>query len=191
SLAFGTYRRHLATARHRLARWLWQGASLEAPQRPPLPAATEATGPQGPADETALPPERGGPAPPRLSIVVLPFVHLGGSSEQKHHVDALTEAITTDLSRRPGVFALSRNTAFSYEGKPVETRQIGRELGVRYVLEGSVQHAGARIRINAQLVDAESGAHVWAERFDQDCADLLDTQDEVTTRLARTVHVGL
>jgi TolB-like protein/Tfp pilus assembly protein PilF len=102
-----------------------------------------------------------------------------------------TESLTTDLSRRPGVFAISRNTALAYKGKPIDTRQIGRELGVRYVLEGSVQHAGNWIRINAQLIDAESGAHLWAERFDKPRANLLDLQDEVTTRLARSVHVEL
>jgi len=191
SLAFGTYRRHLATARERLARWLWEGPGLAPAEAPPLPAATEATAGERPAPEPAPPPASAAPALPRLSIVVLPFVNLGGSAQRDHHVDALTETVTTDLARRPGVFAISRNTAFSYKGKPIETRQIGRELGVRYVLEGSVQQVGRRIRINAQLVDAESGAHIWAERFDQSCADLLDTQDEVTTRLARTVQVEL
>ena len=86
---------------------------------------------------------------------------------------------------------ISRNTAFAYKGKPIDTRQIGRELGVRYVLEGSVQNAGERIRFNAQLVDAESGGHLWAERFDKQRADLLDMQDEVTTRLARTIHIEM
>jgi TolB-like protein len=106
-------------------------------------------------------------------------------------VDGITETLTTDLSRCSGVFAISRNTAFAYKGKPIDTRQIGRELGVRYVLEGSVQNAGERIRFNAQLVDAESGAHLWAERFDKQRANLLDMQDEVTTRLAHTVHIEL
>jgi tetratricopeptide (TPR) repeat protein len=99
--------------------------------------------------------------------------------------------LTTDLSRCSGVFAISRNTAFAYKGKPIDTRQIGRELGVRYVLEGSVQNAGERIRFNAQLVDAESGAHLWAERFDKQRTNLLDMQDEVTTRLAHAIHIEL
>jgi TolB-like protein len=123
--------------------------------------------------------------------VVLPFVNIGGSAQDDAFVDGITETLTTDLSRSSGVFAISRSTAFAYKGKPMDIRQIGRELGVRYVLEGSVQNAGERIRLNAQLVDAESGAHLWAERFDKQRTDLLDMQDEVTTRLARAVHIAL
>src|SRR4029077_16791702 len=139
----------------------------------------------------ATAPETGEPAPPRLSLVVLPFVNIGGSAGDDPFVDGITETLTTDLSRCSGVFAISRNTAFAYKGKPIDTRQIGRELGVRYVLEGSVQTAGERMRFNAQLVDAESGAHLWAERFDKQRGDLLDMQDEVTARLARTIHMEL
>jgi TolB-like protein len=105
--------------------------------------------------------------------------------------DGITETLTTDLSRISDLFGISRNTAGSYKGRSINTRQIRLELSVRYVLEGSVQSAGSRVRINAQLVDAESGAHLWAERFDKPYADLLDTQDEVATRLARTIHVEL
>jgi TolB-like protein len=123
--------------------------------------------------------------------VVLPFLNIGGSAQDDHFVDGITETLTTDLSRCPGVFAISRSTAFAYKGKPIDTRQIGRELGVRYVLEGSVQNAGERMRFNAQLVDADSGAHLWAERFDKQRVDLLDMQDEVTTRLARSIHIEL
>src|SRR4029077_12809029 len=119
------------------------------------------------------------------------FVNIGGSAGDDPFVDGITETLTTDLSRCPGVFAISRNTAFAYKGKPIDTRQIGRELGVRYVLEGSVQNAGERMRFNAQLVDAESGAHLWAERFDKERGDLLDLQDEVTARLARAIHIEL
>jgi len=128
---------------------------------------------------------------PRLSVVVLPFLNIGGSAEDDPFVDGITETLTTDLSRCSGVFAISRNTAFAYKGKPIDTRQIGRELGVRYVLEGSVQNAGERIRFNAQLVDAKSGAHLWAERFDKQRGDPLDMQDEVTARLARAIHMEL
>jgi TolB-like protein len=190
-LSFGTYRRHLGTARERLARWLWESWQV-APAQPVPRSATEPTANGENSDgETAPSPEAGEPAPPRLSVVVLPFLNIGGSSEDDPFVDGITETLTTDLSRSPGVFAISRSTAFSYKGKHVDARQIGRELGVRYVLEGSVQNAGEWIRFNVQLVDAETGAHLWAERFDKQRADLLDLQDEVTTRLARTIHVEL
>ena len=190
SLSFGTYRRHLATARDRMTRWLWENS--RPPIQPQLPAtAGPTTAGASPEGETATDPETGEPSPPRLSLVVLPFINIGGSAEDDPFVDGITETLTTDLSRWPGVFAISRTTAFGYKGKPVDTRQIGRELGVRYVLEGSVQNAGERIRFNAQLVDAESGAHLWAERFDKQRTDLLDMQDEVTTRLAHAIHIEL
>ena len=128
---------------------------------------------------------------PRLSIVVLPFVNLGGNSEQDYFVDGVTESLTTDLSRIPGAFVIARNTAFTFKSKPVDVRVIGRELGVRYVMEGSVQGGGDRIRVNAQLIDTETGAHLWAERFDKPRADIFDMQDEITTRLARTVGIEL
>jgi TolB-like protein len=190
SLSFGTYRRHLTTARDRLVRWLWE-SSRDAPIQTELPAAARPTPKIEKSEgETTTPPEAV-PGSPRLSVVVLPFLNINGSAKDDHFVDGITETLTTDLSRSPGVFAISRSTAFAYKGKPIDARQIGRELGVRYVLEGSVQNAGERIRFNAQLVDAESGAHLWAERFDKQRADLLDMQDEVTTRLARAVHVEL
>ena len=128
---------------------------------------------------------------PRLSIVVLPFVNLDGNSEQDYFVDGVTESLTTDLSRIPGAFVIARNTAFTFKSKPVDVRVIGRELGVRYVMEGSVQGGGDRIRVNAQLIDTETGAHLWAERFDKPRADIFDMQDEITTRLARTVGIEL
>jgi TolB-like protein len=190
SLSFGTYRRHLSTARDRLARWLWESSPV-AQAQPELPSTPGTSTKKGkPEGETAISAEAREPAPPRLSLVVLPFVNIGGA-EDDHFVDGITETLTTDLSRCSGVFAISRNTAFAYKGKPIDTRQIGRELGVRYVLEGSVQNAGERIRFNAQLVDAESGGHLWAERFDKQRTDPLDMQDEVTTRLAHTVHIKL
>jgi TolB-like protein/Tfp pilus assembly protein PilF len=128
---------------------------------------------------------------PRLSIVVLPFANLSGDPEQDYFVDGITEGLTTDLSRIPGAFVIARNTAFAYKGKAADSRQVGRELGVRYVMEGSVQTGRERLRVNAQLIDAESGAHLWAERFDKPRADLFDMQDEITTRLARTVGIEL
>jgi TolB-like protein len=191
SLPFGTYRRHLTTARDRLARWLWESSRV-APAQSELPAATEATAKGERVEgERATSPVAKGYAAPRLSLVILPFVNIGGGAEDDHAVDGITETLTTDLSRSSGVLVISRTTAFAYKDRNIDARQIGRELGVRYVLEGGIQKAGNRIRINAQLVDAENGAHLWAERFDKPCADLLDMQDEVTTRLARTIHVEL
>jgi adenylate cyclase len=108
--------------------------------------------------------------PPRLSIVVLPFANLGGDPEQEYFVDGVTESLTTDLSRISGSFVIGRNTAFTYKGKHVDLKQIGRELNVRYVLEGSVQRGGSRMRVNVQLIDAETGNHLWAERFDKPIA---------------------
>lgn len=189
SLPFGTYRRYLTTARDRLARWLWESLRV-APSQPDLQSAAEARREHAGGETAASPGGREAVAP-RLSLVVLPFVNIGGGAEHDHRVDGITETLTTDLSRRPGMFAISRNTAFAYKGKPIDTRQIARELGVRYVLEGSVQTMGNSIRINAQLVDAVSGAHLWAERFDKPRADFLEVQDEVTTRLARNIHVEL
>ena len=100
-------------------------------------------------------------------MVVLPFANIGGDPEQEHFVDGVTESLTTDLSRLRGSFVIGRNTAFTYKGKPVDLKQIGRELNVRYVLEGSVQRGGNRMRVNVQLIDAETGNHLWAERFDK------------------------
>src|SRR6202453_1031574 len=129
--------------------------------------------------------------PPRLSIVVLPFANLGGGAEQEHFVDGVTESLTTDLSRIRGSFVIGRNSAFSYKGKAVDLKQIGRELNVRYVLEGSVQRGGNRMRVNVQLIDAESGKHLWAERFDKPLADLFDMQDEIVARLAEALNAEL
>jgi adenylate cyclase len=121
---------------------------------------------------------------PRLSIIVLPFTNLSNDPEQQYFADGVTEDLTTDLSRIPHMLVISRNTAFTYHGKRVDTKQIGRELGVRYVLEGSVRRSGNRVRVSAQLIDAESDAHWWAERFDHDTADLFALQDEITSRIA-------
>ena len=128
---------------------------------------------------------------PRLSIVVLPFANIGGDPEQEYFVDGVTESLTTDLSRIGGSFVIGRNTAFTYKGKHVDLKQIGRELGVRYVLEGSVQRGGNRMRVNVQLIDAETGNHLWAERFDKPVADLFDMQDEIVARLANQLGTQL
>jgi TolB-like protein/class 3 adenylate cyclase len=129
--------------------------------------------------------------PPRLSMVVLPFANIGGDPEQEHFVDGVTESLTTDLSRIRGSFVIGRNTAFTYKGKAVDLKQIGRELNVRYVLEGSVQRGGNRMRVNVQLIDAETGNHLWAERFDKPLADLFDMQDEIVARLANALNAQL
>ena len=128
---------------------------------------------------------------PHLSIVVLPFVNIGGDPEQDYFVDGVTESLTTDLSRIRGSFVIARNTAFAYKGKAPDVRQIGQELNVRYVLEGSVQRSGNRLRINAQLIDADTGNHLWAERFDKPAADLFDIEDEIVSRLANTLDSEL
>ncbi|MGC2785403.1 MAG: hypothetical protein WA397_16545, partial [Roseiarcus sp.] len=130
-------------------------------------------------------------APPRLSMVVLPFANMGGGAEQEHFVDGVTESLTTDLSRIRGAYVVARNTAFTYKGKRLDVKTIGRELNVRYVLEGSVQRGGNRMRVNVQLVDAEAGNHLWAERFDKPLADLFDTQDEIAARLAGALNAEL
>jgi TolB-like protein/class 3 adenylate cyclase len=130
-------------------------------------------------------------APPRLSMVVLPFANIGGGLEQEHFVDGVTESLTTDLSRIRGAVVIARNTAFTYKGKPLDVRAIGRELNVRYVLEGSVQRSGNRMRVNVQLIDAETGNHLWAERFDKPLADLFDMQDEIVARLAGALNAQL
>jgi len=128
---------------------------------------------------------------PRLSMVVLPFANLSNDPEQQYLADAITEDLTTDLSRIAGMVVISRTTAFTYRDKPIEVRQIGRELNVRYVLEGSIRRSGDRIRCNAQLIDAETDAHIWAERFDLLADDLLWLQDEVTGRIAIALDLEL
>jgi TolB-like protein/class 3 adenylate cyclase len=129
--------------------------------------------------------------PPRLSLVVLPFANIGGDPEQDYFVDGVTESLTTDLSRISGAFVIGRSTAFTYKGKPVDLKQIGHELNVRYVLEGSVQRAGGRMRVNVQLIEAETGKHLWAEWFDKPLADLFDMQDEIVARLANQLQAEL
>jgi TolB-like protein/class 3 adenylate cyclase len=141
-----------------------------------------------PAAANPPPQER---APPRLSIVVLPFANIGGAADQEYFVDGVTESLTTDLSRMPGMLVIGRNTAFAYKGKSGDLKQIGRELNIRYVLEGSVQRGGNRMRVNVQLIDAETGNHLWAERFDKPVADLFDMQDEIVSRLANSLNTQL
>ena len=133
----------------------------------------------------------GGDSRPRLSIVVLPFANLSNDPEQQYFADGITDDLTTDLSRISGMFVISRNTAFTYRNTPIDTKQIGRELGVRYVLGGSVRRSGSQLRVSAQLIDAATDAHLWAERFDGDTGDLFALQTEITGRLANTLGVEL
>ena len=139
----------------------------------------------------AEPPAPEKPSAPRLSILVLPFANIGGDPAHEHFVDGVTESLTTDLSRIRHAVVIARNTAFTYKGKPIDVKTIGRELNVRYALEGSVQRGGERMRVNVQLIDAETGNHLWAERFDKPLADLFDMQDEIVARLANALNTQL
>lgn len=146
------------------------------------PAATATTQPMQPA------PSR--PAP-RLSIIVLPFANLNDDPEQEHVADGMTDDVTTDISRISGSFVIARNTAFTYKRKAVDVTEIGRELGVRYALEGSVRRIGDKLRVNARLIDAETGGHLWADRFEGEIAKLSELQADVTGRIARSLDLEL
>lgn len=129
--------------------------------------------------------------PPRFSIVVLPFANLSSDPDQEYFADGITDDLTTDLSRISDSFVIARNTAFTFKGKPVDIKQVGRDLNVRYVLGGSVRRDGDQVRVNTQLIDAETGAHVWADRFDKDRADIFKLQNEVTARIAGALNLAL
>jgi len=163
--------------------WVWPTTrSFQSP-----PAEVGPTRETAPPASSALKPH----GAPRLSIVVLPFANLSGGPEQQYLVDGITEDLTTDLSRIAHMFVISRNTAFTYKDKPVNAKQIGRELGVRYVLEGSIRQSAKQIRVNVQLIDAETDAHLWAERFDRDMGDLFALQDEITRGIAAALNAQL
>jgi len=127
----------------------------------------------------------------RFSIVVLPFANLSGDTSQDYLADVISDELTTGFSRFRNSFVISRSTAFTYKGKPINVRQIGRDLGVRYALEGSVQPSGDRLRVNAQLIDTESDAHIWADQFDENRSDLLQMQDAIVTRIAFAIGIKL
>jgi adenylate cyclase len=127
------------------------------------------------------------PLPDKPSIAVLPFDNMSGDPEQEYFSDGISEDLTTALSRFDGLFVIARNSAFTYKGEAVDVKRVGRELGVRYVLEGSVRRAGERVRVNAQLVDAEVDRHVWAERFDRQMDDIFELQDDIVASIAATV----
>jgi adenylate cyclase len=147
--------------------------------------------PAGPAAEKASKPQMALPLPDKPSIAVLPFNNLSGDPAQEYFSDGITEEIITALSKVPKFFVVARNSTFTYKAKPVKVQQVGQELGVRYVLEGSVQKAGDRIRINAQLIDARTGNHLWAERYDRNLQDLFAVQDELTKKIITAMQVKL
>ena len=126
-----------------------------------------------------------------LSIIVLPFTNLSNDPSQDYFADGVTENLTTDLSRIRNSFVIARNTAFIFKGNGLDAKEIGKELDVRYLLEGSVQRDGTRVRVNAQLIDAQSVAHLWADRFEEDASDLFKLQDEVVARLANALGYEL
>jgi TolB-like protein len=129
--------------------------------------------------------------PDKPSIAVLPFVNISGDAEQEYLSDGITEEIITGLSKIPKIFVIARNSTFTYKGKPVKVQKVSKELGVQYVLEGSVRKAGNRIRITAQLVDAITGHHLWAERYDRDLDDIFALQDEITMKILTALQVKL
>ena len=129
--------------------------------------------------------------PHKPSIAVLPFTNMSGDAEQEYFSDGITEDLITDLSKISALFVIARNSSFAYKGKSVKVQEIGRDLGVRFVLEGSIRKAGNRVRITAQLIDAASGGHLWAERFDRDLTDIFATQDEVVEKIVGALAVKL
>jgi adenylate cyclase len=161
-----------------IAWWVWPVVRTT-----PTPAAAVAT-----SATTSVAQPR---VAPRLSIVVLPFANLNNDPDQQYLADGITEDLTTDLSRLPDLFVISRNSAFTYRNKPEEAKQIGRELGVRYLLEGSVRQSGNKVRVNTQLIEADTGAHLWADRFDREADELLVLQNEITSRIANVLGIVL
>jgi adenylate cyclase len=162
--------------------WVWpHGTSSTAPIQ-----VSAAGGPQG-----SLAPAIANAAAPRLSIVVLPFTNLSNDPEQEYFVDGITDDLTTDLSQIPDSLVIARNTAFTYKGKAIDAKQVAHELSVRYVLEGSVRRMGDQVQANVQLIDGETGAHVWADRFETDRRNLGEAQSQISGRLAQALHVEL
>jgi len=183
-MSFSTYRRCLATSVDRLTEWLWQQEQeLRSTKVPDEDRSAEAL----PAAEPVLPSRR-----PRLSIVILPFLNLSQEANVDYLVDGIVDTLITDLSScLPGIFVISRSTAFTYKGRPVPIRQVGSELGVRYVLEGSVLVGPTQVRVNVQLIDAETDEHLWAERFDKERREIFQVQDEIVGRLSRSIGIQL
>ena len=162
---------------------------VEEAEPPAIGKASELPAPPRPAAPT--PCSTSAPSTSRLSIVVLPFTNLSDDPHQDYFVDGVTDVLTGDLSRISGLLVIARNTAFAYDGKPIDVRQIGRELNVRYVLQGAMQRRGDQLRVNVQLIDAEERTHLWAERFDKLVVDIFDLQDEIVSRIANTLSCRL
>jgi len=182
-LSFSTYRRHLTAGVDRLTEWLWQQEQDAQPETVVAQTSCSAAGDR----DLAAPSQR-----PRLSIVILPFLNLSQDPGEDYLVDGIGDSLITDLSRAlPGSFVISRSTAFTYKGRQVPVRQVGQELGVRFVLEGSVLAEPGRVRVNVQLIDAETDEHLWAERFDKERKDILEVQDEIVARLSRSVGIEM
>jgi adenylate cyclase len=183
-MSFSTYRRHLAAGVDRLIEWLWQQERVlwEADT-----VSEQISEPAVDPKASTVTSER-----PPLSIVILPFLNLSGGGNVDYLVDGIVDTLITDLSSwLPGSFVISRSTAFTYKERSVPIRQVGRELGVRYVLEGSVLVDASRLRVNVQLIDAETDEHLWAERFDKERREILQVQDEIVGRLSRSVGIQL
>ena len=159
---------------------------------PPLPEkVTKPTSPPPPKMEVASKEKMAFPLPDLPSIAVLPFVNMSEDAKQEFLSDGITEEIITGLSKAPHLFVISRQSAFSYKGKPVKVKQVSEELGVQYVLEGSIQRSGDRIRINAQLINALTGRHIWAERYERELKDIFALQDEITINILTAIRVKL
>jgi TolB-like protein len=183
-LSLSTYRRYLRTGVERVCDWLWRQEQEARQSRPP------------PSPTYSAPPDAAGPNFPgtsrRLSIVVLPFLNLSPEPGLDYLVDGIVDSLMTDLSRAlPGSFVISRSTAFTYRGRQIPIRQIGKELNVRYALEGSVVADSMRVRVNVQLIDAQTEEHLWAERFDKERRDVLEVQEEIVARLSRSVGIEM
>jgi TolB-like protein len=154
-------------------------------------AAASAAKPAAPKHDAATPPspdKAGPPLPNKPSIAVLAFANMSSDPEQEYFVDGIVEDIITELSRFEGLFVIARNSSFQWKGKPIDVREVGRDLGVRYVLEGSVRRDGERIRVSAQLIDAESGVHLWAEKYDHDHTGIFALQNTITESVVGAIE---
>ena len=197
-LSFSTYRRHLTTGVDRLTEWLWRQEQGTPQIETIVGYSTERTvmdAPVNQSDNIAAPtdvfrPVPGGdtaanelsaalPLPDKPSVAVLPFTNMIGEPDQEFFPDGIAEDVITALAHYPSLFVIARNSCFTYKGRAVDVKQVGHELGVRYVVEGGVRKAGNRLRVTAQLLEAETGKHVWAERYDRDLADIFALQDEI------------
>ncbi|MEA2789119.1 MAG: adenylate cyclase, partial [Acetobacteraceae bacterium] len=165
--------------------WLYRGTAIV-----PLASQVSATSPAT-ATQAYTPPDIGITKAPRLSIVVLPFQNLSGDPKENYLAEGITEDVTTDLSRIAEMFVIARETAFTYQGKAIDVRKVGEEVGVRYVLEGSARKLGDVLRVNAQLIATETGAHLWADRFDQRLIDLNAGQEDIVRRISQSLNVAL